>query len=139
MTACRQLQAVEDTLDVIYGAAPGSLQAATDHIFQAYKERIKAMITLADKYNMPKLIRELDSFLISQHQQGKLWKDDEEASTWAAVIGSKQLTALTKACGEYLAKSPARNAARLSQILPIDVSLSLTIALLGQLQERATS
>lgn len=139
------LQAIEDTLGVIYGAASKGWSAVLAHILETDKQHIKDIIIIADKYNMPGLIEELDGFLSAKPSQAdEVMVNANEACYWAASIGSIKLRGGKQACGQFLARSYVYDCtndatARIAQAIPWDVSIEMVDAMLQQIHIHASA
>lgn len=135
-------EAVQDLLDLTYGLSCGKqdINNSVHELMPDQQPRLQALIQLAQKYNMPVLLRQLDASLLKLIQSTKDVSDKylrsiEEAVHWAIALHSTDMPKCKEALLQQIAmQADAEQLAVLTKALGAEKGVSILEALLTRMQ-----
>ena len=125
------MQAIRDVLKLIYSMS-GTEQL--QRLLQGSRQRYQDAFRVADKYDMPGLLAQLESFLISQlatDPSSTVWATPAEAISWLKLCCSVRLDRLAQAAEDYVRKNASEAfLCQAAQDLPVSSTLRMIAGLL---------
>lgn len=134
------LQTIQDLLCIIYSLLAGDHDIEVAGLFQLDTQRFQAVIIAADKYDMPKLLHQMDRFLSVRAQNDHvtcsgMWSKATEAIGWMKAVGNISLPGFRLAAEAYIASTATvLELKTAAEVIPRSSSLRIIIALQSQLQ-----
>ena len=131
------LQPVQDLLFLVYSFASNAHTQDLWIILAESRQRLKDVMVLADKYDMPKLLGHIDDFLSRKagSDYGQLWRSTSEAIGWALIASRLRMPKFREACESYIARAASSDElATAAKVLPCDTVLRVLSRLFCAMQ-----